>query len=268
MAHQSAAWHRAVASICPPGAIRALCSLLIGFVILSSGGFYSESAQASAHSADCTQADMHVHITGQLYLKAFSGKIPERYVVENNGRVVYLRDLEAVEPQIADYLRRHPDNILNATVTGDSLETKSASSEFRASHVYLLSNPSHDDILSPQARSYIVNAREDQLLPVTIVMREQLDGDLVRRVFSDIPEPQIRKRLLDDQKGLASVTQREVTCLLQNAREHENTEIHVKSLWSPNAISISTTKTTLLSITNLSGIGRIELDESRPALIN
>jgi hypothetical protein len=187
--------------------------------------------------------------------------------MSSNRGVTYLRDLEVVEPQIADYLRLYPDKILNATVTGDS-QTKSASSEIRVGHVYLLSDPSHDDVLSSQVRSRVVNASEDQLLPITVVMREQLDGDLVRRVFSDAPEPQVRKRILDDQKGLASVTQRDVTCLLQNAREHENTEIRVKSLWSPNAISISATKTTLLSIMNLPGIGRIELDDSRPALIN
>ena len=240
----------------------------MGFGILSSGGFYSRSVRASTPGSDCPQADMHLQITGQLHLKAFSGKIPENYVVESNGGVVYLRDFEAAEPQIADYLRRHPDKILNATITRDPLEIKSTSSEFRAAHVYLLSNPSHDDVLSPEARNYVVNAREDQLLPVTIVMREQLDGDLVRRVFSDLSETQIRKRLVDDQKGLANITQRDVTCFLQNAREHENTEIRVKSLWSPNAISISTIKTTLLAIMNLPGVGRIELDESRPALIN
>jgi hypothetical protein len=238
----------------------------MGFAILSFGGFYSESVQASTPGADCAQADMHVHITGQLHLKAVSGKIPESYVVESDRGVIYLRDLEAVEPQIADYLRHHPDKILNATVTGDSLERKSTSSEFRVARVYLLINPLHEEVLSSQARNSIINAPEDQLLPITIVMREQLDGELVRRVFSDVPEPQIRKRLLDDQKGLASVTQRDVTCFLQNVRE--NNEIRVKSLWSPNAVSLSATKTTLLSIMNLPDIGRIELDESRPALIN
>jgi hypothetical protein len=266
MAHQSATSHRAVVSICPSGVVRALRSLLMGFAILSSSGFYSESMQASTSGADCAQADMHVHITGQLYLKALSGKIPESYVVESDRGVEYLRDMEAVEPQIADYLRHHPDKILHATLTGESLEIKGASPEFRIASVYLLSNPSHEEILSSQARGRIVNARADQLLPITIVMREQLDGDLVREVFSNAPEPQIRKRLLDDQKGLASVTQRSVTCILQNVRQ--DNEIRVKSLWLPNAISLSVTKATLLSIMNLPDIGRIELDESMPVLIN
>jgi hypothetical protein len=121
MAHESATRHWTVAAICPPCVILALCPVLMGFAILSSGALYSESVQMSPSGADCTQGLMHIYITGHLYLKTSSGKIPENYVVENDRGVIYLRDLELVEPQIADYLRHHPDKILNATVTGDSV---------------------------------------------------------------------------------------------------------------------------------------------------
>ncbi|RKX70206.1 hypothetical protein DRP53_05800 [candidate division WOR-3 bacterium] len=118
-----------------------------------------------------------------------------------------------------------------------------------------------DPLIVPALEEKMVKAAEGELIPILIVMSEQLDLDFLCKHACKLDKQGRRQWVISQAQALSQRTQQGVLSYLRTEQARGKVE-RIRSLWIVNAISAKATKDVIRELSSMPGIGQILFDDN------
>jgi serine protease AprX len=116
-----------------------------------------------------------------------------------------------------------------------------------------------DPVIDPDLTQKMAGYSEEELIPIIIVMAEQLDTDYFLLNTKNLSKKKRRGSAISQLKSVAQTTQVQLLKYLQDMEKKGGVE-KIGSLWITNSIGVKSTKRAIEQISQMQGIGAICFD--------
>ncbi len=230
----------------------------------------SQQVKASFSSADGEESSRKAlrYFAGQVSFLSLEGGMFE--FRDEHGDLYDLHEFPSMEPSLAKFLRARPGQPFDVLVFGNvsphQMDIHMRGTVVDVQRVFVISPVATEAKLTDQLRERMSEVT-NELIPVKIIMRDQLNAEVLQAIAGNLPQPEARKTIIGELKELAETTQEEVREYLEAQSRRQNRVTRTKYLWLTNAISALVSKDVLAELARMPRVARIDLDEERPALI-